>query len=173
MVNVLLANERGEPTGQTCEIVKAHTGEGQRHLAFSVYVFRNLRREILIQRRSDKKMLWPTILANTCCSHPRDQETAKQAGQRRLQEELGFTCELQEGPSFEYRAEDPNGNGVEHEYVTTLLGDVDDVIVIPNPDEVSEYKWVDVDQLIEDMNAHPDAYAPWFHIGLQKIIENK
>ena len=115
-------------------------------------------------------MLWPIIWANTCCSHPVDDETPSDAGMRRLKEEMGFTCTLTEGPSFVYRAYDPNGKGVEHEHLTLLIGDVEDVTVVPNPDEVAEYKWANVKQLIEDMKTNPDEYAPWFHMGLQKIL---
>ena len=169
MSNVILVNEQGAKIGVS-DVMEAHTGKGKLHKGFSVYVFRNNRKELLIQRRSAKKMLWPMIWANTCCSHPKEIEEARDAGKRRLKEEMGFTCTLTEGPSFVYRAEDPMGKGVEHEYLTLLIGDAGDVTVVPNPDEVAEYKWANVKQLIEDMKTNPDEYAPWFHMGLQKIL---
>src|SRR4051812_39991646 len=91
---VTLVDEQGSPIGVS-EIVDAHTGHGKLHKAFSVYVFRNDGKEILIQQRSDKKMLWPMIWANTCCSHPFENESSSDAGERRLREELGFTTTLQ------------------------------------------------------------------------------
>ena len=115
---VILVDQENREIGRE-EIVAAHTGEGQLHRAFSVYVFRDFGKEILIQKRSAKKMLWPGIWANSCCSHPMEGETPEAAGKRRLQEELGFTCDLKPVYSFVYRAQDGE-RGVEHEYVTIL-----------------------------------------------------
>lgn len=165
---VTLVDERNVQIG-TAELIDAHTGEGKLHRAFSVYVFRNDGQEFLMQRRSANKMLWAGIWANTCCSHPFENESAVQAGTRRLQEELGFSCALTEGPSFVYRAIDPSGKGVEWEHVTTLMGDVDDIAVNADPNEVAEWRWMKVETLEADMKAHPDVYAPWFHQGLSLV----
>ncbi|OGG80494.1 isopentenyl-diphosphate delta-isomerase [Candidatus Kaiserbacteria bacterium RIFCSPLOWO2_01_FULL_54_13] len=172
MSDVILVNEQGVKTG-TSDIMEAHTGIGKLHKAFSVYVFRNKRKEILTQRRSRKKMLWPFVWANTCCSHPGDGETLRAAGERRLKEEMGFTCALSEGPSFVYREEDPSGEGVEHEHVTILAGNAEDVVVAPDPDEVAEYKWMNTKKLLHDMEENPDVYAPWLRIGLPKVLAEK
>ncbi len=167
---VILVDEDNKPLG-TEELIKAHTGQGQLHRAFSVYVFRNNRTELLIQQRSMKKMLWPGIWANTCCSHPLEGESPVEAGTRRLREEFGFTVALTEGPNFVYRAEDPKGRGVEHEYDILLTGDAD-ATVKPNPDpnEIADWKWVAVDDLMTDMKTNPLLYAPWFHLGLPMIL---
>jgi isopentenyl-diphosphate delta-isomerase len=167
---VILVNEKGEKTG-TADLIQAHTGSGLLHRAFSVYVFRNSGQQILIQRRSEKKMLWPLIWANTCCSHPQEGEDAVTAGKRRLFEELGFSCSLATAASYVYRAEDPKKRGVEHEHVTLLVGSVDDVLLHPNADEVAEHKWINVDDLQADMAKNPDDYAPWFHLGLPQVLQ--
>lgn len=169
MPSVILVDPSGAATG-FCDTLEAHTGAGKLHKAFSVYVFRKNGRELLIQKRAAGKMLWPGIWANTCCSHPREGEPSVAAGKRRLQEEMGCTCALEEAGTFVYRAEDPNGRGAEHEHVTILRGDVEDVAVRANPDEVSEWKWMNMDTLREDMRAHPDRYAPWFHRGLEFVL---
>lgn len=169
---VILVDEQGEKIG-TCDHLEAHTSEGKLHKAFSVYVFRDRRRELLIQRRSRVKMLWPLIWANTCCSHLREEEMLRAAGEKRLKEEMGFTCPLAKGPSFVYREEDPNHRGVEHEHVTILIGDVENVegvTIVPNPDEVAAYEWANVEKLLLHMKTNPDEYAPWLHIGLNKIL---
>ena len=169
MPNVILTDERGSPIGQE-EIIKAHTGEGRLHKAFSVYVFRNARSQILIQRRSMKKMLWPHIWANTACSHPFEKESPVEAGTRRLKQEMGITCALEEAGDLVYRAEDP-GRGVEHEHVTLLVGDVEQNTEInSNPDEVAEWKWINIGALEKDMKEHPDFYAPWFQLVLPIVL---
>ena len=169
MRTVTLTDEAGNDIG-TCDVLEAHTGEGKLHRAFSVYVFRSGRREILIQRRSGKKMLWPMIWANTCCSQPFENESAIEAGTRRLREEFGFECPLREDKAYVYRAVDPRGAGVEHEHVTMLTGDDPAQPPNPDPEEIAEWKWIDIDELRADMATHPDAYAPWFHLGLKLLL---
>lgn len=169
---VILVDEDNTPIG-TEDIIAAHTGQGKLHRAFSAYVFRKAGKEILIQKRSNRKMLWPGIWANTCCSHPFEGEEVSQAGARRLQEELGFTCNLLPVCSFIYRAEDPGHRGVEHEHVTVLLGLVDDTVQPqPNAEEVSDWQWVVVEHLRSDMRKDPAKYAPWFHLGMNAIRES-
>ena len=167
---VTLTNTIGETLG-LMDLIAAHTGEGSLHLAFSVYIFNPEKTKILIQKRSDKKMLWPLAWANTCCSHPLENELPTDAGKRRLQEEMGFTCALKEGPSYVYRAMDPHGNGVEHEYVTTLIGEIsEDMFFEVNRLEVADWKWMTLAELEVDCTSHPDLYAPWFPLGLKKIL---
>jgi isopentenyl-diphosphate delta-isomerase len=113
-------------------------------------------------------MLWPLFWANTCCSHPRVGETPIEAGRRRLKEELGIDCELTVGPAFVYRAEDPAGRGVEHEYDILLIG-TSDATPTPDPNEVAAWKWVEVMALRQDMGDNPDRYAPWLHLGLPRL----
>ena len=164
---VVLCDAAGRPTG-AADILAAHSGEGQLHLAFSVFIFSPDRHSLLIQQRSRHKMLWPLAWANTCCSHPRPGEDAVEAGRRRLREEMGIDCELTAGPAFVYRAEDPQGRGVEHEYDVILLGTY---VGDPNPDpaEVAAWRWVTLDELRVEMRSLPGDFAPWFHLGLAKI----
>jgi len=166
---VILCDADGRPTG-TAELFAAHTGNGQLHLAFSVYIFSKDGRRLLIQQRSAEKMLWPLVWANTCCSHPRVGETAIEAGQRRLREELGIACEIKDGPAFVYRAEDPSGRGVEHEYDVCLIGAAASD-PIPDPAEVAAWKWTELETLMNEMRDQPERYAPWLHLGLPRVLE--
>ena len=74
---------------------------GQLHRAFSILVF-NKNGELLLQQRAKDKYHCPGLWANTCCSHPRPSEDILVAAQRRLQEEMGFDCPLEEKYSFIY-----------------------------------------------------------------------
>ena len=80
----------------------AHVGKGILHRAFSLFVF-NSAGELLLQQRAPGKPLWPGYWANSCCSHPRGGEDMETATQRRLSEELGFTCPLEFVFKFQYR----------------------------------------------------------------------
>jgi isopentenyl-diphosphate delta-isomerase len=169
--NVILCDAAGRPTG-TADIHAAHSGEGMLHLAFSVYIFSPDGRRLLIQQRSGEKRLWPLAWANTCCSHPREDELLIEGGQRRLHEEMRIVCPLRLGPSFIYRAEDPAGRGVEHEYDMILIGTTSNEPK-PDPAEVADWKWVEVESLLEDMRAHPEQYSPWLQQGLPLVLSFK
>src|SRR5262249_42532821 len=158
----------GQPLG-TADLSVAHTGAGQLHLAFSVYVFRPDRQALLIQQRSAAKWLWPRVWANTCCSHLRSGEELVEAGRRRLGEEMGLDCPLTPGPQFVYRAVDPGGHGVEHEFDKILIGFCDGD-PLPNPAEVAAWQWIALPELMHRMHDQPDSFAPWFHIGLPKVL---
>ncbi|HEX3146594.1 MAG TPA: isopentenyl-diphosphate Delta-isomerase [Gemmataceae bacterium] len=168
---VILCDETGQPTG-IADILAAHSGTGQLHLAFSVYVFSPDGQSILLQQRAAGKMLWPLAWANTCCSHPRVGETPIEAGRRRIKEELGIDCALQVGPAFVYRADDPAGRGVEHEYDILLIGTTN-AVPVADPQEVAAWKWVELAVLQQDMRIHPERYSPWLHIGLPLAIANR
>ncbi|MBI2636252.1 isopentenyl-diphosphate Delta-isomerase [Candidatus Peregrinibacteria bacterium] len=145
--------------------------EGRLHRAFSVYIFRNNGAEILVQRRSQSK-LFAGLWANACCSHPREGENdMMKVAERRLNEELGFACHLSSRGSFVYRAEDPAGRGAEYEHVTLFSGNTDDVNVKADPREVMEWKWMNMENLQKDMAKNPQQFAPWFHIGLEQLLE--
>ena len=73
------------------------------HRAFSVFTF-NEKGQLLLQQRASDKYHSPLLWTNTCCSHQRNGETSLEAGKRRLQEEMGFTCDLEEVFSFIYKA---------------------------------------------------------------------
>lgn len=165
---VILCDESGRQQG-VCDLLVAHTGAGRLHLAFSVYLFSPDHRALLIQQRRAAKMLWPLVWANTCCSHPRPGESAIEAGRRRLREELGIDAELSLGPAFVYRAEDPAGRGIEHEYDVILLGTFAGEPA-PNPAEVAAWRWVEIEQLRAEMRERPIDFAPWFHKGLPLAV---
>lgn len=170
---VTLCDEQGHKTGES-DLLSAHLGEGKLHIAFSVFLFTPDYTKTLIQQRSMRKMLWPGIWANTCCSHPFEHETPSQAGERRLQEELGISAQVTPELAFVYRAEDPNKRGVEHEYDTVLIGTMEESTPInPNPEEVHAWKWITLDELQKDMRSNPDTYAPWFHKGMMLLLQTE
>ena len=108
---VILVNEKDEQIGLMPKL-EAHE-KGLLHRAFSVFVF-NEQNELMLQQRALHKYHSPGLWTNTCCSHQREGETSIAAGERRLQEEMGFTVPLKETTTFIYKA--PFDNGLtEHE----------------------------------------------------------
>ena len=76
---------------------------------------------MLIQRRALTKYHTPGIWSNTACSHPRKNETTKEAAERRLWEEMGLKASLMYGFKFLYKAAFDNGL-IEHELDHVFLG---------------------------------------------------
>ena len=105
------------------EKLNAHKGDGKLHRAFSIFLFNDLG-EVLLQRRSELKPLWPGYWSNTCCSHPRRGETLEEATRRRLREELDLSAKLTFLFKFEYQAQFENV-GSEHELCSVFVGHVD------------------------------------------------
>jgi len=144
--------------------MEAHE-KGLLHRAFSVFIFNN-KNELMLQQRALHKYHSPGLWTNTCCSHQREGETNIQAGKRRLFEEMGFVTELEDKISFIYKA--PFDNGLtEHELDHILVGQFEGEPQI-NPDEVSAWKWMPLEEVRLDIGNHPEQYTEWF-----KIIFNK
>jgi isopentenyl-diphosphate delta-isomerase len=145
----------------------AHSGIGQLHRAFSVFVF-DADRRLLMQRRAADKPTFGGLWANTCCSHPRPGEAVLEAAERRLREEMGLTVDLHVAGGFEYRAEDPTSGFVEHEYDHVLVGTAAEE---PDPDEqeVADWAWVEFAAVRERALSGDPAYAPWLAAALEAL----
>jgi isopentenyl-diphosphate Delta-isomerase len=163
---VLLVNEQDQVIGKMGKL-EAHE-KGILHRAFSVFLF-NSNNELLLQQRAASKYHCPLLWTNTCCSHPRENESNLEAANRRLSEEMGMSASLSHAFHFIYHAEFSNGL-IEHELDHVFIGN-SDVNPIINPEEVNDFKFVSCDWIINDMKAHPDDYTPWFKIALPLVIE--
>lgn len=162
---IILVDEKDNQIGSG-EKLAVHQ-KGQLHRAFSILVF-NSRDQLLIQQRADSKYHCPGLWANTCCSHPVVGETIYKAAHRRLEEEMGFDCPLEEKGSFIYRVVFDN-DLIEHEFDHVLVGYYDGDIKI-NPQEVKDSLWLELASLKKDMSLFPDKYAPWFKIIIDKFF---
>ena len=151
----------------TEEKLKAHR-EGKLHRAFSVFIF-NAKGELLLQKRSETKYHSGGLWTNTCCSHPRPAESHYGAARRRLNEEMGFDCELTELFSFIYHTKLEN-NLFEHELDRVFVGNYDGH-PIPNPDEVDDWKWINIDSLKRAIGENPDHYTYWFKLILNRVVK--
>jgi len=146
---------------------KCHDGNGILHRAFSIFIF-NDKKQLLIQQRSEFKKLWPLYWSNTCCSHPRPNDDYKESAERRLKEEIGISSKLKYLYKFKYEAKYKN-IGSENEICDVLIGKSNDWIT-PNPKEIADYKWMDLNQLKNDVNQNPGKYTPWFKIEVKRLF---
>ncbi len=163
---VILVNKEDEQIGLMPKM-EAHK-KALLHRAFSVFVFNN-KNELLLQQRAAEKYHSPELWTNTCCSHQRAGETNIEAGKRRLQEEMGFVCDLQEVFQFIYKASFDNGL-TEHELDHVMVGSYQEDPKI-NRDEVENYKWMTLTEVKKDIENNPDLYTEWFKVIFQEYYE--
>ncbi|MBR5485293.1 MAG: isopentenyl-diphosphate Delta-isomerase [Oscillospiraceae bacterium] len=164
---VILVDLHDEPKG-TVEKIQAHE-KPLLHRAFSVFIYKGDR--LLIQQRAKGKYHCAGIWANTCCSHPKPGEETLQAAQRRLKEETGIIHnELCELFAFTYHAVFDNGLH-EYEYDHVIVGEYTEQKIDFDKNEIEQMAWVNVDELLEDMQENPCKYAPWFITAAPKVIE--
>jgi len=163
---VILVNEQDEEIGFMSKL-EAHQ-KGVLHRAFSVFIF-NTNGEILLQQRALGKYHSEGLWSNTCCSHPLPHESAASGAVRRLQEEMGIQASLSFLYSFLYKAELDNGL-TEHELDHIFWGISDNEPVI-NTAEVSNYKYISVNDLKTDLQENPEKYTEWLKICFNEVAD--
>lgn len=165
--------------------VEAHRGPGQFHRAFSLLVFDSKQR-LLLQKRSEDKVTFPGVWANTCCSHPLHDESelelnnalgVKRAAVRKMEQELGVDPkhlnmdDMVFMTKMRYAAR-MNETWIEREldHILVMKADLE---VDPNPNEVADTRWVTYDELETMLLAEPspgEVVAPWFRCIAARVM---
>jgi isopentenyl-diphosphate delta-isomerase type 1 len=185
--HVVLVDEKDIPIG-IMEKIEAHR-KGLLHRAFSVMLYRKNKKnmnqiEVLLQQRALDKYHGGGLWANTCCSHPMQDEPVLAAAYRRIQEEIFLnqpehlaSIKLTPMGSFIYRAELDHGL-IEHELDHVFVGEYEPDLYqdlyqnlyqgseIPrfNPDEIAQMEWIPLNFLQQELNQPKPfsrKYAPW------------
>ncbi len=184
---LILVNESDKIVGSVTKI-DAHLKIMQNkypHRAFSVFLF-NQNNELLLQQRSDKKITFPKLWSNTCCSHPlyNDREMnehedigIKLAAVRRMKFELGLTT-IPEDYFFHskmlYRAESNHMfEEFELDYILSYKLNInnEDFMEIQkkiNKDEVENIRFIEQKVLIEEVKSNKLRITPWLNMILEK-----
>jgi isopentenyl-diphosphate delta-isomerase len=85
--------------------------QGLLHRAFSVFLFRPSDGRLLLQKRADEKITFPSMWTNTCCSHPlstriereeKGEMGVRRAALRKLPHELGVPEGAMQEEDFVY-----------------------------------------------------------------------
>ena len=182
---VIQVTENDEVVGPISKL-DSHHGDGKYHRAFSVMLFDSSGR-LLLQRRASHKITFPDVWANSCCSHPLHSEEemelknalgVKRAAIRKLEQELGIHPSQVPIEKFDfvtrmrYQArQDEDWIEREIDHCLVIHADVD---VNPNPNEVSEIKWVSHEDLEEMLVADDteNVIAPWFRCIAARIMDD-
>jgi isopentenyl-diphosphate Delta-isomerase len=162
MEQVILVDENDNMIGSMDKLDAHH--KGVLHRAFSILLF-NSKGELLIQKRAAAKYHSGGLWTNTCCSHPVPGEPIDIATRRRLQFEMGIDSQTRFAYKFIYNVP-LDKNLTEHELDHVFIGTFDGVPQ-PNPEEVEDWKYVNIPDLMKDMALNPERYTHWFKLILR------
>lgn len=161
---VVLVDEENNQIG-TAEKIYAHR-HALLHRAFSILVF-NSEGEMLLQERASTKYHSGGLWTNACCGHTRPDESLIGAAHRRLGEEMGFDCPLEEQFHFIYKV--PLNNELsEHEYLTVFSGEYNGNIT-PNPEEADGFRWISMQNLRKELELQPEQFTFWFKLIMERF----
>ena len=172
-------------------------GENQKrvklaHRAFSLFLF-NGRNELLMTQRSAKKITFPNMWTNTCCSHPRHTEDEmdlsegyigpRRAAIRRTEFELGIkeltVSQVHCGAKILYYA-DACDRFAEHELDYILFAKIaerePDLLREVNRDEVQNEQWVSrghLDAFLDQrLSLYGEEITPWFRLLKERKLDH-
>ena len=136
-----LVDKNDQVIGQM-DKVEAHLGQGQLHRAISVYLFRQVddQVQLLIQQRSRQKIVGSLQWANTVCGNVWPIENYLECAKRRLKPVTKFQYQVRCNPKFS-----------ENEIDQVFAGWYDDRVTL-NPDEVSDFMWLNWPDLLLALN---------------------
>ncbi len=140
------------------------------HLAVSIFLFH--RGKLLLQQRASHKYHSGDLWANTCCSHPRWQESPDNCATRRVFEELGFSAEVKFFGKIKYAA-DVGQELFENESVFCYVGRLPDKTSVENfnKNEVRAVSWIDLESLRKEVMDKPQRYTKWIRIYVLKHFD--
>ncbi len=169
---VVLVDEEDNELGEA-GLIEAHRGGGKKHRALSLCLWREGKegKEWLIQKRSTRKPVFPSLWANTCCYNLAPGESYKEAAVKRVREEMGIRLgetELRIVGRFSYFASGRDG-WCENELDTVLVGEWDGGVKA-NPEEVQNWRWAEERELQKWMEKEPDDFAPWFFRVWEMVV---
>ena len=146
---VIQVTEHDEVIGPISKL-DSHFEVGKYHRAFSVLLFDSSGR-LLLQKRASHKITFPSVWANSCCSHPlyseeemelKDALGVKRAAIRKLEQELGIHPSQVPIEKFDFVTRMRYQSRQDEEWIER---EVDHCLVIhadvdlnPNPNEVEE-----------------------------------
>lgn len=150
-------NEKGNFTGKTESREKCHK-EGLWHKAVVVFII-NSKNQVLLQRRSPNKRMWPNMWDVTAGGHVLAGEFGFEAIIREAKEELGIELNKNEmtflGSSISTNNKADIINKHFNEYYI-VNKDLDETRLTLQKEEVTEVKWIDKNDIIQKIKNNYD-----------------
>lgn len=168
MEKVILVDLNDVPLGEM-EKMEAHR-KALLHRAVSVFVF-NSENKMLLQQRALNKYHSPGLWTNTACTHPYPNEANDAAAIRRAKEEMGLTLSrVQKIFDFTYKEQlDDEMHEYEFDHVFVAFSDS---LPLPEPNEVADYKYIDLDVLLTQVAQSPELYTVWFRKIVAQVVSD-
>lgn len=148
-----------------------HTGEGRRHLAITVLIY-NSKGQVLLQKR--KHQIFDKYWDLTGATHPlhriqKKDETIEEAGLRCLKIEYNIDpIPLKNLGPFNYFV---RYDGLcENEHCYLLIGKYNGEVKL-NPEVGYDYKWMNKQEFLKDLEQNPQNYSPWAQKALILLKE--
>jgi len=172
-------NEKGEYIGKTETRERCHK-EGLWHKAVAVFII-NSRKQVLLQRRSATKKLWPNMWDITAGGHVLAGEFGFQSIIRECKEELGIDLNKEDitfiGTSISTNIKSNIINNHFNEYYI-VNKEIDETKLQLQKEEVSEVKWIEKDEIIkkikDNYNGITDKEGCWeYLIKYYEWLDNK
>lgn len=143
-------NEKGEYIGKVETREKCHT-EGLWHKAVAMFII-NSKGQVLLQKRSANKKMWPNMWDITAGGHVLAGEFGFQSIIREAEEELGISLNKNDitfvGSSISTNVQGDIVNNHFNEFYI-VNKDIDETTLKLQEEEVSEVKWIDKNEIIE------------------------
>jgi len=178
---LILVDRKDKMIGKISKVeahLNSYNETGNPHRAFSVFLF-NQDHQLLLHQRSEKKITFPLLWTNSCCSHPlyTDEETvekdyigARNAIRRRVKFELGHDLldvnDLQFMGKIYYSAKcDETWGEHEIDYCFFIQRDFRPEDFKFHKDEIQDLKWVGKDEILpflEQKYREKEEVTPWF-----------
>lgn len=164
--HVILVDENDNPLGEM-EKMEAHR-KALLHRAVSVFLFNN-DNKLLLQKRALGKYHSPGLWTNTACTHPYVNESNEEAVIRRLKEEMGISVDgVRKLFDFIYKESFENGL-TEYELDHVFVGFSDELPVC-DLNEVSDFDYVDLDEVLERVKSSPNDFTVWFKAIIERVV---
>jgi len=139
---------------------QAHADKTKIHRAVYVLIT-NQKHQILLQKRSQKKDSNPGFWTISISGHVTYGQTWEQATAREIKEEAGLDIDR-----FKLLASYLHSNSQETEYCRVYQADYNNQPLTPDPDEVDELRWVNLQDLPQFIATHK--FTEWAKRSLQE-----
>lgn len=146
---------------------------GLLHQSANLFLF-NKQNQLLIQKRSSTKDVCPNLWDLSCAEHLKVNESFEDAIIRGAKEELNIQLNKNDlivlRNAFIEKFEYPNVNVIDNELKKVFTCHKYTGEVKVDGDEVSEVKWVDIEELKQAVEKDEGQFTPWFLSDLKYYL---
>jgi len=167
---VVLVDENNKVLG-TAGKLETHNASTPLHRGFSVFLF-NKKGYLLLQQRSKLKKTFPLVWANSCCGHPKLNESNIDAAKRHLEHELGIRNAdvLEIISDYHYRV---SMNNIFENEICPILICFTNHKPNANKDEVENIRWIPWKDFLREIDNEDKTYSLWAKEEARLLSKNE